>query len=131
MGDFAVLEDSGGVMEAAAGTRRIAVDVAGDERNVADRLRERLEAVEAARDEVVAQEEVAGRVAAEKEFRCEDEFRALADGFAIRRFESRAILVKAPMVALSWRRPIRMGDEFFLDGINGISHGIYGHENWF
>ncbi len=66
MDDLSVLEDGGGVAQAAPGPERIAVDVASNERNVAYRQGEQVEAFEAARKEIVAQEQVAGRVAAEK-----------------------------------------------------------------
>ena len=78
MDDLAVLDDGGGVAQGASGPRRIAVDVAGDERDVADRIRQRVKAIEPALNEVVAQEKIAGRVAAKEKLRGEDEFRALA-----------------------------------------------------
>jgi hypothetical protein len=55
---------------------------------------QRVEAIEAALDEIVAQKQVAGRVAAEKKLRGEDQFRALVDRLAIGLLQARAIFVE-------------------------------------
>ncbi len=45
-------------------------------------------------NKVVAQKKIAGRVAAEKKLRREDEFRALTHRFAIRLLQPRAVLIE-------------------------------------
>jgi hypothetical protein len=93
MRDLAALDDGGGVVERAAGARGVAVDVAGDERDVADRFRKRVEALESARDEVVAQKQIAGRVAAEEQLGSQHQLGALAHRIFVGGLELGAVRV--------------------------------------
>ncbi len=92
--NFPVLNHRRGVAQRAARAVGIAVDVAGNERNFTNGLRKEIEAFEAALNEIFAQQQVAGRVAAKEKFRGENQLRAFFDRFAISLFQPRAVLVE-------------------------------------
>jgi hypothetical protein len=93
LNDFAAMQNGRGVAQRAAGARLVAIDIADDEGDVADRRGELRQGVETALDKVFAQEKVAGRIAAEGEFGGEHQFRGARDGFAIGLLDPGPVLI--------------------------------------
>ena len=81
--DFPVLQNGGGILQRAAGPFGISVHKADAERNRADFAGGFRQRGEIGLDEIVAQQQIARRVAAEKQFRREDKFRAARDGLRV------------------------------------------------
>ena len=78
--DFPVLQNGGGVAQGAPGAFRIFVHEAHAQRNRADLFRRGFERGEIGLHKILAQEQIARRVAAQKKFRSENKFRAERDG---------------------------------------------------
>ena len=83
--DFSILQNGGGIPQRAPGLFRIPVNVADAERNRADAFRHFCEFGEIGFHKVIAQKQIAWRIAAQKQFRRENKLRTKRDGFFITR----------------------------------------------
>ena len=104
--DFPVLQDGGGIAERASGTVGVLVHITDAKRNFANAFGRFRQGGEIGVNEIRAQQQIARRVAAQKQFRREDEFRAARAGLFITGQSFCRLAAKSPMVELSWSRPI-------------------------
>ena len=81
--DFPVLQNGGGIAERASGTFGILVNVTNTQRNCADAFGRFGERGKIGVNKIGAQEQIARRVAAQKQFRRDDKFRAERAGFFV------------------------------------------------